>query len=50
MTIRRNAVVTALAAGGALFIGLVVIARIPTLASLPIALVVGGLVLAGLSR
>jgi hypothetical protein len=50
MTIRRNAVLVALAAGGVLFIGLVIIARIPTLASLPIALAVGGTVLAALSR
>lgn len=50
MTIRLNAVLTALAAAGALFIGLIVAAQMPALVALPIALVVGGAVLASLSR
>jgi len=49
MTIRRNAVLTAIAAAGALFIGLI-IARVTTLVAVPITLVVGGAILAAMSR
>jgi hypothetical protein len=46
MNIRSNAVLTALAVACALFLGLIVIARLPALVALPIALVVGGAILA----
>jgi hypothetical protein len=49
MVIRRNAVLTAIATAGVLFIGLL-IARMPTVVALPVALVVGGVVLAAVSR
>lgn len=46
MTIRRNAVLTALTSAGAVFIGLIIAARMSALVALLIALVVAGLVIA----
>jgi hypothetical protein len=46
----RNAVLTALATAGAIFVGLTIAARMPVLIALLIALVAGGVLLAVLSR
>jgi hypothetical protein len=50
MNIRPASAVTALTITGALTVALLTVARMPALVALPVALVVGGLVLAALSR